>query len=398
MIYSHSRLSCFEQCPKKFELKYLLKVKVPEKQSIEAFMGGKVHETLEKLFVDLQHTKKNELKALLDYFEKVWKEDWRESILITKEGLTVEHYFELGKKCVANFYEKNHPFKVGVPIGIEKKITLDLNEDGKYKLTGRMDLLIQVGKNHFQVHDYKTYAKLPEQQKIDEDMQLAIYQMGVQKQFPEAKKIDLIWHYVVFQREGISHRSKKQLETLRKELIALIKKIEATEKFETKESGLCKYCSYEQVCPAWKHQEMLEKLPAKKYAVEEGVQLADKYAKLYAEKQELLEKIENQLEELKTEIFEYAKQHGFEVIQGTSHKLKIKTTEKLKFPGKGSEERSHLEALIRRHNLWTELSELDTTKLSHYLEEGKLPKTEEKELKKYAEKTETKTIYLSKIK
>ena len=398
MIYSHSRLACFEQCPKKFEYKYIQRIVIPEKVSVEAFMGKVVHSVLEKLFRDLQHTKKNSLQELLAYYEKIWNEGWSDDIAINKEGLTKEHYFELGKKCVANFYEKNHPFDRGKVLGIEQKITLDLSGDGKHKLTGYIDLLMQPGKNHFQIQDYKTYGKLPEQSKMEKDEQLAIYQMWVQKEFPEAKKVDLIWHYVVFQREGVSHRTAKQLEKTRKRIVGLINRIESTERYETKPSPLCSYCSYKQICPAWAHGQELKKLEPRKYSEEEGVKLADAYTKVYNEKKTLMEKIENEMESLKAQIFDYAKQHGYEVVQGTTHQLKLKVSEKTKFPAKNSEERSHLEELLKKHNLWAELSELDTTKLGHTLEEGEIDQKMAKEVKKYLEKTETKTIYVSKLK
>ncbi|HLC79830.1 MAG TPA: PD-(D/E)XK nuclease family protein [archaeon] len=398
MIYSHSRLACFEQCPKKFEYKYIQRIVIPEKVSIEAFMGKAVHSTLEKLFRDLQHTKKNSLHELLAYYEKIWNEDWNDEIAINKEGLTKEHYFELGKKCVTNFYEKNHPFEKGKVLGIEQKITLDLNGDGKHKLTGYIDLFMEAGKNHFQIHDYKTYGKLPEQSKIEKDEQLAIYQMWVEKEFPEAKKVDLIWHYVVFQREGISHRNKAELEKIKKRLIGLINKIESTEHYQTNSGPLCSYCSYKPICPAWAHGQELKKLEPKQYSQEEGVKLADAYAKVYQEKKALMEKIENEMDSLKAQIFDYAKQHGYEVVQGTTHTLKLKSTERLKFPSKGSKERTQLDDLIKKHNFWMEVSELDTHKMGHYLQEGIFDKNAEKELKKYIDKTETKMIFVSKLK
>jgi hypothetical protein len=37
-LYSHSRLSCYEQCPYKFKLKYLDKVETDVEQSVEAFL------------------------------------------------------------------------------------------------------------------------------------------------------------------------------------------------------------------------------------------------------------------------------------------------------------------------------------------------------------------------
>ena len=48
-IYSHSRLASFENCPKQFEFRYIQK-RPRETESIEAFVGKRVHEVLERLY------------------------------------------------------------------------------------------------------------------------------------------------------------------------------------------------------------------------------------------------------------------------------------------------------------------------------------------------------------
>ncbi len=69
-IYSHSRLSCFEQCPNKFKLKYIDRVESDIEQSVEAFLGSRVHETLEKLYRDLDYHKLNSLDDLLVFLHE----------------------------------------------------------------------------------------------------------------------------------------------------------------------------------------------------------------------------------------------------------------------------------------------------------------------------------------
>jgi len=48
-VYSHSRLSCFEQCPQKYKLQYIDRMETEVEENIEAFLGSRVHDTLEKL-------------------------------------------------------------------------------------------------------------------------------------------------------------------------------------------------------------------------------------------------------------------------------------------------------------------------------------------------------------
>jgi putative RecB family exonuclease len=84
-VYSHSRLSCFEQCPQKFKLHYIDKVETEVEESIEAFLGVRVHETLEKHYRNLQHQKKNSLEDLLVFLNSEWEKNWNESIVIVKK-------------------------------------------------------------------------------------------------------------------------------------------------------------------------------------------------------------------------------------------------------------------------------------------------------------------------
>ena len=52
-VYSHSRLECYENCPLQYKLRYLDRIKA-ERDSIEAFLGSRFHEVMEKLYADLK--------------------------------------------------------------------------------------------------------------------------------------------------------------------------------------------------------------------------------------------------------------------------------------------------------------------------------------------------------
>ncbi len=398
MIYSHSRLSTFETCPKQFEFKYVLKTKVEKRDNIEAFMGHKVHQTLEKYFLDYQHTKVNTLHELYAFFAEKWKEDYHDNVAINKNGLSAEHYFELGKKCIKNFYDKNRPEDMGQVIGIEQHFLLDLLGNHEYQIQGYIDLLTKKSDDHYQIHDYKTFSKIPAKSKIENDQQLALYQLWLETEHPNARKIDLIWHYVVFSTEGKSHRTSEQLAELRARIVELIQKIEKTKKFETKVTHLCNYCDYKAICPAFKHPRDLANAQQKLFSPADGVKLADEYARLYAQKKEILAGLESELADLKEQILKFATQNGYEIVVGTDCQLRIKTIERTSVPAKGTNARDELEALIKTHNLWNELSTLDTFELAKRMENGQLQKDLSEKISGYLEKNESTTIYLGKKK
>lgn len=46
-MYSHSRLSVYETCPRQFRFQYVDKVAVPEAESVEMFLGSWVHHRIQ---------------------------------------------------------------------------------------------------------------------------------------------------------------------------------------------------------------------------------------------------------------------------------------------------------------------------------------------------------------
>ena len=86
--YSHSRLSTFEDCPLKYKYIYIDKLDRDRRDSVEAFMGGLVHETMEKLYHDLSYTKLNALEELLAFYRQRWAQEWTDEIIIVRTEYT----------------------------------------------------------------------------------------------------------------------------------------------------------------------------------------------------------------------------------------------------------------------------------------------------------------------
>ena len=102
----------------------------------------------------------------------------------------------------------------------------------------------------------------------------------------DVKKTRLIWHYVVFDKEMMSLRTKEQLEQLKKDTVTLIDDIEKTEEFLPRETNLCEWCVYPDLCPKRKHLYKVESLPLNEYLKDDGVKLVNTFAKLTAKKKE----------------------------------------------------------------------------------------------------------------
>jgi len=195
-LYSHSRLSCYEQCPNKFKLKYIDKVKTEVEQSVEAFLGSRVHETLEKLYQDLQFKKINTLENLLDFLRNEWQKNWSDNIVIVKEEYGQKNYLKMGEQYVTDYYNRYEPFDQERTIALEDRILIDLDGSGEYKLQGFIDRLVEVKDGFYEIYDYKTNSRLPLLEYIKNDRQLALYAIGVKEQYPDAKSVRLVWHFL----------------------------------------------------------------------------------------------------------------------------------------------------------------------------------------------------------
>ena len=390
--YSHSRLETYQNCPLQFKYIYIER-KERLKETIEAFLGSRVHETLEKLYRDLKFTKENSLAELLEHYNSTWEKNWLDSIIVVKKDYTPDHYKKLGEKCIADYYHHYHPFDQGRTLGLEEKFFIDL--DG-HRIQGVIDRLVQRDDRTYEIHDYKTSAHLPDQSTLDKDRQLALYQLGLQNRWKDVKEVELVWHFLVFDKELRSSRSKQQLDQLKGEIIELINEIEKAKKeddFPAKESSLCDWCGFGELCPNLKHERRVEDLPKEEFLAEDGVQLANKYIELSERKRET----EADLDMIKEAIYSYTLKENLEVLRGSDHKLRIKIEQKEDVPNKDQKERAKLDELIRRIGKWDEVSELDRHALLRKLESKEWDQRTVEETKKYLITKEERRIFPSKL-
>ena len=250
VIYSHSKLSAFEQCPLKFKYRYIDKIVPKIEKSIETHLGKAVHDTLEWLYTSVKDKIIPTLDEVIIYYSKKWEKDFSHDIKIINQEFTHKDYFNKGIQFLIEYYTKHHPFDDGT-IELEKKILLNLDENNKYRIIGYIDRLVKnLQTGEYEIHDYKTANNLPRQEDVDNDRQLALYAIAIKKLFGQDEEICLVWHYLAHNKKITSKRTNEQLEQLRKETIELINKIESTTEFNPCVGKLCKWCEYKEVCSA----------------------------------------------------------------------------------------------------------------------------------------------------
>jgi putative RecB family exonuclease len=395
--YSHSQLSTYETCPHQYKLAYIDKIEV-ETEGVEAFMGSRVHDVLEKVYRDLKVTKLNTLEELLSFYHQDWEKNWNEMIRIVRKDYSAQDYRRLGEKCIKDYYKRYYPFDQGKTLGLEEYISFPLEEEKDYWIRGYIDRVTLVESSVLEIHDYKTSSRLPTQEDVNSDRQLAFYQMGVSEKWQGVQEVKLIWHYLTFDTELHSSRTPNKLDQLRQATMELIRRIETDRFFFPKEGPLCNWCDYQGFCPKRKHLITTEGLPPNEYLNEEGVALVNQYVEMKEKKRLFNEEIDVELAQMEEALYAYAREEKLDAIFGGDHVAKIKVEAKEKYPLKGDPGRKTLDEIIKKAGKWMEVSDLNPWMLARIMGRGGWPSSLVNQVKEFSTVEESRSITISKLK
>jgi putative RecB family exonuclease len=373
--YSYSRIESFSQCRLQYKYRYVdrLKTKV---ETIEALMGNRVHEALRDLYEFVKNKVVKPKEWLLSRYESLWEEKLHDSIKVVKKELTAEDYYQKGRQCLIDYYDEHQPFDRTKIVKLEESMYFTLKRgDEEFTFTGTLDRLDWDDKaKRFEIHDYKTSSSLMSQQEADEDLQLALYQIALTEKWLEAEKAKLVWHFLLFNKQLESTRTRDQLIEAQDKVIDRIKAIETCQDFPPNKTFLCDWCGYQDICPLWKHPHKVEKLDANQYLKDSGVKLVSRYAELEEEKKELKKKIseiEQDQEKIEEAALRLAEQENIRVIDGPDHQLQVTLKDVLSAPTRREDEEKweSLRAYLIEKNRYVDVSTVNNNMLNRMLKE-----------------------------
>lgn len=246
-VFSHSRLSVFEQCPRKYRFRYIDKLPV-EVETIESFMGRRVHEALDALYSSVRSGKPIGESELLKLHEEKWRSEWRDNIQISKPGYTERDYFLKSAQSIKRYYSKHYPFDRAENIATELEVKFSIDGEGRFFMKGYIDRLDKREDGAYEIHDYKCSSFLPSPFRLMGDRQLPLYQIAVQSLFPDAERVELVWHYLLFDRSFRTVKNRAQLELVKRRSIKTIEAILAADDFPPVRSKLCDWCEFASAC------------------------------------------------------------------------------------------------------------------------------------------------------
>jgi putative RecB family exonuclease len=392
-VYSHSRLRVYETCPRQYRFRYVERVKVPQVETVEMFLGSHVHGALEALYRGVRAGRAPTLDELLAGYRGGWQAEWADSIQISRPGLTAADYLAMGARHLSAFHARYQPFDQERTVAVERRILFPLDEPRKIWMQGFIDRLSVTREGLWQIRDYKTGQWLPTQQDVDADRQLALYQIGVQRHFPRhAREVELIWHYLAHDLELRSRREPATLGDLERRTLGLIDAIEADTTWAMVEGNHCHRCSYQSLCPAWAH--LFRKEPAQLELTgpsEDGDVLVDRLAGLHSERRAL----DARIARTEADIVAYAVARGLTSVFGSTHRARISIRHTLAYPRKGDPARDALERLIKTGGRWEEVSQLSLQLVARKVAEGVWPADLAEHVRRFAQPGERARVALS---
>lgn len=376
MRLSYSSLDTYQSCSLKY--KYREIDKLPEEKSKEAVFGTLVHSTMK--FIHEPALVPPSAEQAIDYFGKHWNGDLFENELEERAA------FVQGVEMIQRYYETNRIAELN-PIALESRFSIEIgNEDtGKHVIAGVIDRIDRT-RDGYEIIDYKTTKKMPSQDKIDNDLQLSIYLRAFLARYPkEWERLDKITVSLYFLKHGVklsSTRTREQLEALDTTFLEVIRAIEAG-KFAPTLSPLCDWCSFQKICPLWKHK--FKDAPKKETIVKtEAEQAIDAFLALRSE----ITADKKRLAELQEKIMEYMEQEGVERVFGSTGIIgkSIRTTY--------SYDEAKLRELLSPLGEWENVVKVDGVALKTVLDA--LPETVRKQAEEYREKKESISLSVKK--
>lgn len=343
-------------------------------------------------------SKEDTLEELLAFLDQGWTENWNDDIIMVSEEYGPEIYQRMARKYLNDYYKRYHPFTQARTVALEERMRIRLDDAGAYQLQGYIDRLSETTDGNYEIHDYKTNSRLPLTEYLKSDRQLALYMIGVQNSYPDVRSVQLVWHFLKFDKEVRLSRSQEELMALKKETMALIDRIEAESKYKASPGVLCDWCEYQKLCGQWSHLYKVKEKPANEYLEDSGVALVNRYAEMKQTQKQANLQWESEMVKLEEALLSFAETEHVEVVFGSKNKVRITQSERLVLPNKNSKERERLEEVLRKYEKFEEVSQLDTTALGKVIQEKQWAPEVLSALQQYVEWEKKQRLYLSKLK
>ncbi|MGB7465131.1 MAG: ATP-dependent DNA helicase [Candidatus Acidiferrum sp.] len=238
---SSSAVDNYRKCPQQYAFSYLWSLKEGPRAALT--FGSVMHTTI-KRFVDQL---KKGVKLPFAEVQRIYETEWTSAGF--EDGYQEAEYKKDGLEQLRAFHGTMLQTSPQI-LEQEKAFELPLAND--VILTGRMDQVNSLGRNHVEIVDYKT-GKPRKDSDARKNLQLSIYALAAKEIF-EWNPVRLVFHYLQTNQTQVTSRDSKQLDEAEKIVQEAAADIRAAQ-FPPNPGFICRSCAYKPICPA--HEESL---------------------------------------------------------------------------------------------------------------------------------------------
>jgi len=346
MRLSYSALEAYQTCPLKFKFREIDRIRTP--QTKEAFFGSLIHEILKILHEPSQLAIPTEEEIL-----KIFSEKWDPSFYEDPQEETIA--FAQGVKMLKNYYAGNYPARFNI-VSLETRFEAPVLDKGEaHIITGIIDRIDKNENGIFEVIDYKTSKKMPAQKFVDNNLQLAVYHLGVANRWPslveQNRPVKLSLYYLPHNEKLSTIKNAENINETKEKILGIIDKIKissAEQSFEPNPGPLCGWCQYQPHCPLFKHKFMEKAL---------GDEEARELAKEYFELKSRADQDSKRMTEIREKISAYMNEQKLDRVFSESGSITRSPKKNYTYDGRA------LKAILEPLGKWKEILAIDSTKL-----------------------------------
>ena len=249
--FSFSRVTTFEQCPRRYRYRYVDGVREAF-QSIEAFMGQQVHSAVEWLFRERDEGRVRRIEDAVQYYSACFdsaRTEIRGALRIVRQGSSLEDYRRSGAEMLAGFHRARFASDSLQTIGLERHFLLEMASGRQFQ--GYIDRLARDREGTIHIIDYKTGSRPPIRFGGKDGDQLEAYAIAM---FAETR-VDEIVLVLEYLRNGstLSRRIRREdVSEIERRLTARIAVAAGASVFPPSPGTLCDWCGFNDLCEAFR--------------------------------------------------------------------------------------------------------------------------------------------------
>ncbi|RKX68766.1 hypothetical protein DRP53_10020 [candidate division WOR-3 bacterium] len=238
MTLSYSALELYEECPLLYRLIYIDKRKRMPRSYFS--FGNTIHRTLRDFYTDVLFGPPS-LDELLSYYRRNWIDQGY------SDDEERRRYFRIGLYILGQFYQKEKAEK-RKPVAVEYRFRIRLKN---CQLSGYIDRIDRLN-GGVEIIDYKTSPEPPAAEDLKTNRQLAIYQLGAERNLNLKADRLTIYHLRSLLKISIPAHDQAFLDEVVDRIEELAARIER-EEFNPRLRESCP-CEFGHLCPYFREE------------------------------------------------------------------------------------------------------------------------------------------------